>query len=119
VVESARLESVLSRKGYESSNLSLSAILFMKKIMIAFTCLMFAAGIIACGDIFAQRDVNIAQEAAKKARESIEKHPKNGASEIEGTNAVNTNEPAANSVTIGEDGSIKIGHEDNQPGKQP
>ena len=68
------------------------------------------AEVITCAELFAQRDVNNAQEAAKTAKTSLTQQPDNEAVQIEWSSPVNTNEPASNDVSVGEDGTIKIGN---------
>ena len=70
----------------------------MGKIIFILIFLIFTAWAIACGNVFAQRSVNSAQEAAKKARESLVTRPSSSSSQIEWLDklvkTVNMNEPA-------------------------
>ncbi|MCX5712611.1 MAG: hypothetical protein NTY47_06055 [Candidatus Omnitrophica bacterium] len=71
----------------------------MKKIMLILMCLIFAAETIVCGDVFAQRSVNSAQEAARAAKESLTDRSGGNSSQIEWLDqiidVVNMNGPAS------------------------
>jgi hypothetical protein len=55
----------------------------MKKVISVLICIVLAAGAIICRDAFAQRSVNVAQEAATKAREGLAKGPHKNSSQID------------------------------------
>jgi len=71
----------------------------MKKMTTIFIGMIFAAGSIMCGDLFAQRSVNVSQDAAKAARESLTNRSGGSSSQIEWLDqvihAVNMDEPHA------------------------
>lgn len=64
-------------------------------------CMIFIAAIIMCGDAFAQRSVNSAQDAARAAKESL-KNPNYSSSQVGWLNniinVINLNEPAYKDV---------------------
>jgi len=54
----------------------------MKKVIISMICIVFAAGTMVCDDVFAQRSVNAAQDAAKAAKASLTNRSGNSSSQI-------------------------------------
>ena len=54
----------------------------MKKTTVALTCLVYALGAIVCGNAFAQRSMNAAQDAAKAAKASITSQSHGSSSQI-------------------------------------
>lgn len=73
----------------------------MKNIKLILVCMVLATGAIVCSDVFAQRYVNSAEEASKKAKESL-KNPHYSSSQIGWLDnvikMVNLNEPAYKDV---------------------
>ncbi len=71
----------------------------MKKAIVISVSLVFAAGSLLCGNVFAQRSVNSAQDAAKAAKASLTNRSGNSSSQIEWLDqvihAVNMDGPAA------------------------
>ena len=55
----------------------------MRRSTVILICLIFAAGAIVCGDVFAQRGIDNAQEAAKAAKASLTTRPHSSSSQIE------------------------------------
>ncbi len=60
----------------------------MKKIIALSIFMAFVAGAIVCSDLFAQRSVNAADDAAKAARASLMNKPGKSSSQIEWLNQV-------------------------------
>lgn len=52
----------------------------MKKVTVVLACIIFLAGTILCNDLFAQRSVNSAQDAAKAAKASLTNRSGSGSS---------------------------------------
>jgi hypothetical protein len=74
----------------------------MKNVKLVLICMVFAAGSSICSDVFAQREVNSAQEAGKTAKESLMNRRNHGSSQIgwlnNVINVVNINEPVYKDV---------------------
>ena len=54
----------------------------MKKVIVVLTCLVYALGATVCGNAFAQRSMNAAQDAAKAAKASITSRSHGSSSQI-------------------------------------
>ena len=54
----------------------------MKELIIVSMCLIFAAGAIVPGNVFAQRSMNAAQDAAKAAKASLASQSHSSSSQI-------------------------------------
>jgi len=83
----------------------------MGKVAAALVCIVFAAGAIMCGDAFAQRGVNTAEDAARAARASLTNQRNRSSSQIEWLNGVintiNMNEPAKKDIAAQNNAAIE------------
>ena len=74
----------------------------MKNIAVISACIVFVAGAIICGDVFAQRSVNSAEDAAKAAKASLMNQHSRSSSQIEWlnnvVNTINMNKPAQRDI---------------------
>ena len=74
----------------------------MRNVVVISVCIVFAAGAIICGDVFAQRSVNSAEDAAKAARASLMNQHNRSSSQIgwldNVVNMINMNDPAKKDI---------------------
>jgi hypothetical protein len=85
----------------------------MKKAIVVLICLVYALGAIVCGNTFAQRSVNAAQDAARAAKESLTSRSYGSSSRIKWLDqiidAVNMDETASKGASIQSDKSDTVG----------